>query len=182
MRLEPANAAREEQAALSEVQTGFGPGSAVELDRAMPHLVPQTMVPQTMIPQIRTQGGVLWRRMERPGAARPIRVGIRMNRKILFLDAAEILALEAEGNYVLVRHFKASYMARERISDLANRLEGYGFIRIHRSVLVNTVHVSSVEPLPNGDCQVQMKDGNSYAIGRSYKKNLRHIAELWMGM
>ena len=177
MRLELANAARAEQAALSEVQTGFGPGSAVELDRAMPHLVPQTMVPQT-----RTQGGVHWRRMERSGAAKPIRVGIRMNRKILFLDAAEILALEAEGNYVLVRHFKASYMARERISDLANRLEGYGFIRIHRSVLVNTVHVSSVEPLPNGDCQVQMKDGNSYAIGRSYKKNLRHIAELWMGM
>lgn len=172
MRLEPVNAAFKEQTPIVTTQTGFGLRPAVEPGRELPHLVPQSKTP----------GLVPWRRLERMGAAKPVRVGIRMNRKILFVDSAEILALEAEGNYVLVRHFKASYMARERISELASRLEDYGFIRIHRSVLVNTAHVSSVEPLPNGDCQLQMRDGNNYPISRSFKKNLGRIAELWVGM
>jgi len=150
----------------SAAQRGFEPG------RELPHLVPHAPA----------AGRMLLPKARQPEAPQPIRVGIRMNRKILFLDCAEILALEAEGNYVMVRHFKASYMARERISELANRLESYGFLRIHRSVLVNIAHVGSIEPLPNGDCKVQMRGGQSYAIGRSYKKNLRRIAELWVGM
>jgi DNA-binding LytR/AlgR family response regulator len=150
----------------SATQRAFEPG--VEL----PYRVPQSTPPARAISP----------RAERMGAAKPVRVGIRMNRRILFLDSAEILALEAEGNYVLVRHLKASYMARERISELANRLEDYGFIRIHRSVVVNIAHVNSVEPLSNGDGQVQMRGGSNYAIGRAYKKNLRRIAELWVGM
>lgn len=150
----------------SASQRGFEPG------RELPHLVPQ----------MPAGGRALWQSPKRPEVQQPVRVGIRMNRKILFLDCAEIVALEAEGNYVLVRHFKASYMARERISEIANRLESYGFIRVHRSVLVNIAHVISIEPLPNGDCKVQMRGGHSYAIGRSYKKNLRRIADLWVGM
>lgn len=118
----------------------------------------------------------------RTGGAKPVRVAIRTDRKILFLDAAEILALEAEGNYVQVRHLKASYMLRGRISELAERLQPYGFVRIHRSVLVNGVHVHSIEPQPTGGGRVHMRGGTSYAVGRSYKANLQRIAELWMGV
>jgi len=114
--------------------------------------------------------------------AKPVRVAIRTDRKILFLDAAEILALEAEGNYVQVRHFKTSYMLRERISELAERLQPYGFIRIHRSVLVNGAHVHSIEPQPTGGGRVHLRGGSSYAVGRSYKANLLRIAELWVGV
>jgi DNA-binding LytR/AlgR family response regulator len=155
-----------------EEQAGYEAQRAFDTGRELPYLVPHTASPARAI----------GRRPEQAGAPMPIRVGIRMNRKILFVDSAEILALEAEGNYVQVRHFRASYMTRERISTLASRLENYGFIRIHRSVVVNIAHVISIDPLPNGDCRVQMKGGNSYAIGRSYKRNLRRIAELWVGM
>ncbi len=121
-------------------------------------------------------------RSARAGTAKPVRVGIRTARKILFIDSGEILALEAQGNYVLVRHFKASYMSRERISELEGQLQAYGFIRIHRSVLINVAHVLSIEMLTNGSYRVHMRGGSDYSVGRSYKKNLQKIAELWVGV
>ncbi len=177
MRLHLMNVALEEQTAAPQVQTDYASQRVFEAGRELPRLVPQTAEPA------RVEGErEIVRRVERAEATKPVRVGVRMNRKILFLDSAEILALEAEGNYVLVRHLRASYMARERISELANRLEAYGFIRIHRSVVVNIAQVNSIEPLRNGDYRLLMRTGSHYAIGRSYKKNLRRIAELWVGM
>jgi DNA-binding LytR/AlgR family response regulator len=159
--------------ALPEEPTSYAAHYAPEPNRESPQLVMPARVEN-----IRN----IWPRSERTGSAKPVRVGIRTNRKIQFLDCAEILALEAEGNYVLVRHFKASYISRERISELADRLQAYGFLRVHRSVLVNIVHVTSLEPLANGDCRLHMRGGSSYSVGRSYKKNLRRMAELWVGM
>lgn len=160
-----------------EEPPGYAAQSAFDLSRESPHRAVQPTAPARA-----EEWMSMWPRTGRAELPKPVRVGIRTNKKILFLDCTEILALEAEGNYVLVRHFKASYISRERISELAERLQAYGFIRIHRSVLVNIAHVNSIEPLSNGDCRLHMRGGNSYSVGRSYKKNVRRMAELWVGM
>lgn len=57
--------------------------------------------------------------------------------------------LQASGNYVIIHIGSATLRTRESISDLENILEPGGFIRVHRSVLVNadnrgaTVNISS---------------------------------------
>src|ERR1700751_6023051 len=82
----------------------------------------------------------------RPGSetplVKPMKIAIKTKGKILLLHPGKILSGEAEGNYVLLRRPTDSYLLRESISTMAEKLHAYGFIRIHRSVLVNT---SSVE-------------------------------------
>jgi DNA-binding LytR/AlgR family response regulator len=66
------------------------------------------------------------------------RIVIKAKSRILFIDLGTVVAVQAERNYVRLQRENGSYLLLESISALAGKLDPYGFIRIHRSVLVNT--------------------------------------------
>ena len=109
------------------------------------------------------------------------RIAIKTNGKILFINPAEVNAVEAQGNYVLVRRGPDSFVLRGSISELAEKLEPCGFIRIHRSVLVNTSHVQEIEPWTPGGYLLRIRGGKEYTVSRTYKSNLKSIADFRMG-
>jgi len=109
------------------------------------------------------------------------RIAVKTNGRILFLDLAEIVAVQAEGNYVSLRHQPNPYLLRESLSSMAEKLKPYGFIRIHRSVVVNISAVEELQPLPTGEYKLRVKGGKEYLVTRTYKENLRDLAQLWVG-
>jgi DNA-binding LytR/AlgR family response regulator len=109
------------------------------------------------------------------------RIAFKAKDRILFLDLAEIVAVQAEGNYVSLRHRPNAYLLRESLSSMAEKLKPYGFIRIHRSVVVNISAVEEIQPLPTGEYRLRVKDGKEYLVTRTYKDNLRDLAQLWVG-
>ena len=56
------------------------------------------------------------------------RIAFKSKGRILFLDLAEIVAVQAEGNYVWLRHQHNPYLLRESLSSVAEKLKPYGFI------------------------------------------------------
>jgi two-component system LytT family response regulator len=64
---------------------------------------------------------------------------------------------------------------------MAEKLKPYGFIRIHRSVLVNILAVAEIQPLPTGEYRLRVKGGKEYLVTRTYKHNLGDLAQLWIG-
>jgi DNA-binding LytR/AlgR family response regulator len=111
----------------------------------------------------------------------PIRIAVKCGGKILFLNPAEIYAAHAQGNYVLLQQGRGSHLLREQISVVAEKLAAFGFIRIHRSVLVNAAHVETIEPLFTGEYLLRMRGGREYNVTRTFKKNLQLLAESWIG-
>jgi DNA-binding LytR/AlgR family response regulator len=109
------------------------------------------------------------------------RIAIKSKRKILFLDPREIAAVQAEGNYVTLQNGAEIYQLRESISAVAEKLKPYGFVRIHRSVLVNALFVEEIWPWRTGEYGLRVRGGKKYRVTRTYKKNLRLLAELWIG-
>jgi len=109
------------------------------------------------------------------------RIAFKEKRRILFLDLDEIVAVQAEGNYVSLRHRPNPYLLRESLSSMAEKLKPYGFIRIHRSVVVNISAVEEIQPLPTGEYRLRVKGGDEYLVTRTYKDNLRDLAQLWVG-
>ena len=114
-------------------------------------------------------------------STRAPRIAFKAKGKILFLDLAEIVAVQAEGNYVSLRHRPNPYLLHESLSSMAEKLRPYGFIRIHRSVVVNISAVQEIQPLPTGEYQLRVKSGEQYLVTRTYKDNLRDLAQLWVG-
>jgi two-component system, LytTR family, response regulator len=97
------------------------------------------------------------------------------------MDPAEIIALEAEGNYVSLCHISGSYHIRESISTVAEKLDQFGFVRIHRCVLVNKACIEELRRCFTGTYLLRVSGGKEYTITRTYKKNLRFLAESWLG-
>ena len=109
------------------------------------------------------------------------RVAIKVNGKILFINLSDVVAVQAEGNYVSLQRNGSSYLLRESISAVAKKLEPQGFIRIHRSILVNASFVEEIRPCPTGEYGLRVKGGKEYTVTRTYKKNLKSLAEFWIG-
>lgn len=128
--------------------------------------------------QIATKGPAS--RMQEQNQSSP-RVAIKVKGKILFINLSDVVAVQAEGNYVSVQQNGTSYLLRESISALAEKLEPQGFIRIHRSILVNTSFVEEIRPYSTGEYGLRVKGGKEYTVTRTYKKNLKSLAEFWIG-
>ncbi|HXP43603.1 MAG TPA: LytTR family DNA-binding domain-containing protein [Candidatus Acidoferrales bacterium] len=109
------------------------------------------------------------------------KIGIKSNGRILFVDPHDVVVVQAEGNYVLLQRETGSALLRESISTIAEKLKAYGFVRIHRSVLVNASFVQEIRPCATGEYQLRVKDGREYTVTRTYKKNLRSLAAFWIG-
>jgi two-component system LytT family response regulator len=109
------------------------------------------------------------------------KIAIKSNGRILFIDPQDLAVVQAEGNYVLLQREAGSYLLRESISTIAEKLKPYGFVRIHRSVLVNASFVQEIRPCATGEYELRLKGGKQYTVTRTYKKNLRSLAEFWIG-
>jgi DNA-binding LytR/AlgR family response regulator len=109
------------------------------------------------------------------------RIAIKAKGRILFIDPSEIMTVEAQGNYVLLRRKTGSDLLRESMSVTADKLRPYGFVRIHRSVTVNAAFVEEIQTLPSGDHVLRVAGGMEFTVSRKYRKNLHAITPLWIG-
>ncbi len=121
------------------------------------------------------------RQLEVIAKRRAPRIAFKAKGSILLLDLADILAVQAEGNYVSLQHRPNPYLVHESLSSMAEKLKPYGFIRIHRSVVVNISAVEEIQPLPTGEYRLRVKGGKEYLVTRTYKDNLKDLASLWVG-
>jgi DNA-binding LytR/AlgR family response regulator len=110
------------------------------------------------------------------------RIGIKSDGRILFMDPKDLVSVHAEGNYVMLRKESGSHLLRASISEMDGKLSRYGFIRIHRSVLVNRLFVEEMQPYPTGNYGLRLKGGKVYTVSRTYKQNLKSLADYWIGI
>lgn len=138
----------------------------------------------SLLPTIRVAAANLMRvlrELEVVAKRQAPRIAFKAKGNILLLDLADILAVQAEGNYVSLQHRPNPYLVHESLSSMAEKLKPYGFIRIHRSVVVNISAVEEIQPLATGEYRLRVKGGKEYLVTRTYKHNLRDLAQLWVG-
>jgi DNA-binding LytR/AlgR family response regulator len=109
------------------------------------------------------------------------RIAIKAKGRILVIDAADAIAVEGKGIYVLLRHASSSHMLRASMATMEEKLNPHGFVRIHRSVLVNAALVEEIRPTRAGEYVLRLKGGKEYTVTRTYKKNLHLLAQSWIG-
>jgi DNA-binding LytR/AlgR family response regulator len=119
-----------------------------------------------------------WQRFTSP---REPRIAFKVKGRILFINPGDVVAVQSEGNYVWLRLETLSHLLRESLSVVAEKLEPHGFIRIHRSVLVNASFVEEIRPYQTGEYGLRVKGGKEYTVTRTYKRNLKSLAAFWLG-
>jgi DNA-binding LytR/AlgR family response regulator len=68
------------------------------------------------------------------------------------------------------------------MATVEQKLTPLGFVRIHRSILVNTTLVIDLRRDKTGTYVLRTSDGSEHPVGRAYKDNLKVIARSWLGV
>ncbi|HLG81796.1 MAG TPA: LytTR family transcriptional regulator DNA-binding domain-containing protein [Bradyrhizobium sp.] len=103
-----------------------------------------------------------------PDARRP-EIWLRDGAKSIRVDPAQIVSVTSAGNYVEFALADARHLIRGTLAGEESRLKPFGFVRIHRTRLVNVTRVVAIEPRTNGDFVAKMDSGEMIAGSRRYR-------------
>jgi DNA-binding LytR/AlgR family response regulator len=87
----------------------------------------------------------------------------------VFLAPGDISHVEAAGNYVEFHTSGRTHLVRGTLASWEARLIARGFIRVHRSRLVNRTKIASLKPTPSGDMEITLSNGQMVLGSRRYR-------------
>src|SRR5215469_5977977 len=116
------------------------------------------------------------------GVSEIARMAVKAKGRVLFVDPIDVVVAKAQGNYVALVHKCGAYLVRETMATAEQKLSPLGFVRIHRSILVNTNLVKDLRRNKTGTYVLRTTDGGVHPVGRAYKDNLSGIARSWLGV
>ena len=106
----------------------------------------------------RAQPGAIWNWM-----------AVRTRSATHLVMTEDIDWVEAAGMYVTLHVGDAEYLYRAGLGTVADRLDPFNFVRIHRSSIVNLKSVAHLERRSHGEFDVVLKSGKRLLLSRSYR-------------
>jgi two-component system LytT family response regulator len=103
------------------------------------------------------------------------RIAVKADGKVIVIRISEIDWVKAEQDYVSLHVGTKAWLLRETIGAMEVRFAGAGFVRIHRSTLVNIDRVKELRPLDKGEFQIVLRDGVELKLSRSYRMALPRL-------
>jgi len=101
------------------------------------------------------------------------RLVVRSGARDVYIDIEEIDWASAAGDYVTLHVGSKTWLMRATFATVAQQLASHGFVRIHRSFLVNADRISELEHLDSGDSRVRLRDGTVLRMSRTYRDALQ---------
>jgi DNA-binding LytR/AlgR family response regulator len=92
---------------------------------------------------------------------------IKVDGKLLRLESQDIHYIESMGDYVRFVTRNRKYITHNTIKNIESRVEGMGFLKVHRSYIVN---MSQVDDLQDTNLIVK---GVSIPVSKSHKMRIR---------
>jgi two-component system LytT family response regulator len=109
---------------------------------------------------------------------RPIdRLVIRTRSKVSFLKPSEIDWIEADGKHAILHAGREMHVVRHTLTRLEQRLASHGFVRVHRSAIVNVDRIKELEPWFHGEFVVILKDGTKLTSSAAHSQALHRIID-----
>ena len=105
------------------------------------------------------------------------RLAVRSAGKTVFVDLADVDWLEASENYVRLHTGRANHLLHVAMNTIAKSLDPEVFLRIHRSIIVNTSRIKQLQPGPHGEYVITLGSGVRLQSGRTYSEKLKAMSE-----
>ena len=104
------------------------------------------------------------------------RIEVRDGGGAVFLSPTDVTHVEAAGNYVEFHTAAKTHLVRGTLASWEARLVARGFIRVHRSRLVNRAKITALKPTPSGDMEITLSENRTVLGSRRYRAVLTPAA------
>ena len=104
------------------------------------------------------------------------RFTVQTGSRIQIVTAEDVEWIGAAGDYVELHVSGRSYLVRETMASLEQRLDPAKFLRIHRSRIVQSKGILELRSIENREFTVKLSDGSEHRSSRTYADRL----ERWL--
>lgn len=95
------------------------------------------------------------------------RIGVRMGARTVLVDVGDIDWVEADGDHVRLHVGERIHLLSSTLSRVGHTLGDSGFVRIHRSAIVNLSRVDVLHRDPDGGGSLLLSSGVRLRVARS---------------
>ncbi|WP_304635181.1 LytR/AlgR family response regulator transcription factor [Pseudoalteromonas sp.] len=94
---------------------------------------------------------------------------------IQIIPFADILWIDAAGDYMCVHTETETYVMRARLKELESNTLPETFLRIHKSTIINLEYIKQLDPLRNSEYMATLHNGKTLKVSRTYSKHLKGL-------
>ncbi len=91
------------------------------------------------------------------------------------LAVDDIEWIGAERDYVRLNSPHGSFLIRETMAGMIDRLDPERFLRVHRSTIVQRRHIESLQPTGYGRLRLRLQSGAELSVGRFYTPKIKEM-------
>jgi two-component system LytT family response regulator len=106
----------------------------------------------------------------------PDRIPVKTGGRVVVIRIADVDWVKAGHDYVSLYVGSKPWLVRETIASIEARFANAGFVRIHRSTLVNIDRVRELRPLEKGEFLVILHNGLELKLSRNFRAALPRLA------
>ena len=106
------------------------------------------------------------------------RITVKDGSRIHLVKADELIYIQACGDYVMLITPTGEYLKEQTMKYFDAHLPSAGFVRVHRSTIVNVTQISRVELFGKENYQLSLKNGVRLKVSNSGYKLLKERLEL----
>ncbi|MGH8310408.1 MAG: LytTR family DNA-binding domain-containing protein, partial [Steroidobacteraceae bacterium] len=108
-----------------------------------------------------------------PTSGAPRRIVAEREGRLFFIAQPDIDSVEANRNYVNIRAAKETFTIRWTMQQAESTLDPALFLRVHRSVIVNTHKIHEMERWFHGEYIISLTNGQRFTSGRAYRQQIQ---------
>jgi two-component system, LytTR family, response regulator len=106
------------------------------------------------------------------------RLSVKVGARTQFVPVSSVDYFEAESNYVRVRVGDRSWLIRDTLGSLADRLDPEHFVRVHRSLIVQISRIIEIESMFAGEYVLHLSTGRKLTSGRTFRAAVQAALKL----
>ncbi|MCY9141589.1 LytR/AlgR family response regulator transcription factor [Peribacillus frigoritolerans] len=103
------------------------------------------------------------------------KLAVVIDDRIVLIDRDHILFIGLVEGKTVIKTGENEYKIGDPLIVLEKKLDKRSFLRVHRSFIVNVIHISEIQPWFNSTYNLIMSDGSNIPVSRTYVKELKQL-------
>lgn len=95
-------------------------------------------------------------------------LGKNNQNEYVILQSKDIIFVESFGHEIVAHTIKGEYFIKEKLYEVVGLFEHLGFIRIHRSYVINKGFIKTIKPTFNSKFIITLKNDKVLEVSRSF--------------